>query len=166
MSQFVMLVFMALFFMQAMSINLENLNNIKKISKFGDMDSILLTLAFDDLPGLRIQRMSAGDEEFGDPSNYPYLTVASPSCHDTSTTRAWYEEDSERKTRFAKQVLFQNFVSWFSYLLHCCPEFGIILWVEISSLTNYLQSWWVLPPISFLWLERIHHPPKSSYQVL
>ena len=51
--------------------------------------------------GLRIQRMpSEPDTEFGIPANYPYMCVASPSCHDTSTTRAWYEEDPDRRQRF------------------------------------------------------------------
>lgn len=55
--------------------------------------------------GLRIQRMPSGlGEEFGDPSTYPYLIVASPSCHDTSTMRAWYEEDTERRHRFFHQA--------------------------------------------------------------
>ena len=55
--------------------------------------------------GLRIQRMPGEPgQEFGDPSTYPYLTVASPSCHDTSTTRAWYEEDADRRHRFFYQV--------------------------------------------------------------
>ncbi|CAL8472202.1 g11744 [Coccomyxa elongata] len=54
------------------------------------------------LVGLRIQRMpSEPDTEFGDPANYPYMCVASPSCHDTSTTRAWYEEDAARRQRFS-----------------------------------------------------------------
>ena len=40
--------------------------------------------------GLRIQRMAMdGNDEFNDPSNYHYLTVASPSCHDVQPTRAW-----------------------------------------------------------------------------
>lgn len=56
--------------------------------------------------GLRIQRMpSEPDCEFGDPGLYPYMTVASPSSHDTSTTRAWYEEDPERRGRFYYQAL-------------------------------------------------------------
>ena len=55
--------------------------------------------------GLRIQRMSASPgHEFGDPASYPYMTVASPSCHDTSTTRAWYEEDADRRERFWQQA--------------------------------------------------------------
>lgn len=39
--------------------------------------------------GLRIQRMPPNDGEFDRPAEYPYLTVCSPSCHDTTTTRAW-----------------------------------------------------------------------------
>lgn len=51
--------------------------------------------------GLRIQRMpSEENQEFGNPAGYDYMTVASPSCHDTSTTRAWWEEDAERRERF------------------------------------------------------------------
>ncbi|GFH23191.1 uncharacterized protein HaLaN_20769, partial [Haematococcus lacustris] len=42
------------------------------------------------LVGLRIQRMSTEPgREFNTPSAYPYLVVASPSCHDVLTTRAW-----------------------------------------------------------------------------
>ena len=55
--------------------------------------------------GLRIQRMpSEPGLEFGDPSAYPYMCVASPSCHDTSTSRAWYEEDPGRRQRFYSSV--------------------------------------------------------------
>ncbi|CAL5220743.1 g2802 [Coccomyxa viridis] len=58
------------------------------------------------LIGLRIQRMpSEPDADFGNPANYPYMCVASPSCHDTSTTRAWYEEDADRRQRFYNNAL-------------------------------------------------------------
>ena len=58
------------------------------------------------LIGLRIQRMpSEVDAEFGDPSIYPYMTVSSPSSHDTSTLRAWYEEDVERRQRYFCKAL-------------------------------------------------------------
>lgn len=39
-------------------------------------------------------------QEFGCPANYSYWTVAAPSCHDTTTMRAWYEEDEARRERF------------------------------------------------------------------
>ncbi|KAL7197782.1 hypothetical protein ACSBR2_020328 [Camellia fascicularis] len=58
------------------------------------------------LIGLRIQRMpSEPDLEFGIPSQYPYMTVCAPSCHDCSTLRAWWEEDEERRCRFFKNVI-------------------------------------------------------------
>lgn len=58
------------------------------------------------LLGLRIQRMpSESDLEFGIPSHYDYMTVCAPSCHDSSTLRAWWEEDEERRRRFFKDVV-------------------------------------------------------------
>ncbi|PKI31931.1 hypothetical protein CRG98_047649 [Punica granatum] len=58
------------------------------------------------LVGLRIQRMpSEPDLEFGIPSQYSYMTVCAPSCHDCSTLRAWWEEDEERRRRYFKAVV-------------------------------------------------------------
>ncbi|GAA0156538.1 hypothetical protein LIER_14016 [Lithospermum erythrorhizon] len=58
------------------------------------------------LIGLRIQRMSSeAGLEFGIPSQYPYMTVCAPSCHDCSTMRAWWEEDDERRRRFFKAFI-------------------------------------------------------------
>ncbi|GAB4851804.1 4-alpha-glucanotransferase dpe2 [Ancistrocladus abbreviatus] len=61
------------------------------------------------LIGLRIQRMpSEPGLEFGIPSQYGYMTVCAPSCHDCSTLRAWWEEDEERRCRFFKDVVGSN----------------------------------------------------------
>lgn len=58
------------------------------------------------LLGLRIQRMpSTPGLEFDVPANYDYTTVCAPSCHDTSTLRAWWEEDEDRRARFFRDVL-------------------------------------------------------------
>jgi 4-alpha-glucanotransferase len=57
------------------------------------------------LLGLRIQRMPVGDEEFGIPADYEYMTVCAPSCHDSSTMRAWWEEDAARRDRYYKDIL-------------------------------------------------------------
>ncbi|KAJ4706736.1 4-alpha-glucanotransferase DPE2 [Melia azedarach] len=58
------------------------------------------------LIGLRIQRMpSEPGLEFGIPSQYSYMTVCAPSCHDCSTLRAWWEEDEERRRRYFKNVV-------------------------------------------------------------
>jgi 4-alpha-glucanotransferase len=47
----------------------------------------------------------AAGAEFALPSCYSYWTVASPSCHDTSTLRAWYNEDAARRERFYYRCL-------------------------------------------------------------
>lgn len=51
--------------------------------------------------GLRIQRMPSDSRElFGIPHSYNYLTVCSPSSHDTSTIRGWWEEDRGKTEQF------------------------------------------------------------------
>lgn len=58
------------------------------------------------LLGLRIQRMpSTPGQEFGIPAEYNYMTVCAPSCHDSSTMRAWWEEDEGRRSRYFRNVL-------------------------------------------------------------
>ncbi len=55
---------------------------------------------------LEIQRMpKENNVEFADTKSYPYLSVASPSSHDTSTVRGWWEEDSSASQRFYNQIL-------------------------------------------------------------
>ncbi len=55
---------------------------------------------------LYIQRMpKMSGVEFGHPSNAPYLSVSSPSCHDMSTIRGWWEEDYYRSQRYYNQIL-------------------------------------------------------------
>jgi 4-alpha-glucanotransferase len=42
---------------------------------------------------LEIQRMPKGNNRFGLVNQYPYFSVCSPSCHDMSTIRGWWESD-------------------------------------------------------------------------
>jgi 4-alpha-glucanotransferase len=42
---------------------------------------------------------------FGHPAFYPYLSVATPSSHDTSTVRGWWEEDPGRSQKFYYEIL-------------------------------------------------------------
>ena len=51
---------------------------------------------------------SETEVEFGNPANYGYMTVASPSSHDTTTLRGWYEEDASRRNRFSLQMLSED----------------------------------------------------------
>lgn len=49
---------------------------------------------------LEIQRMPKGNAQYGNPAGYDYLTVCSPSCHDMSTIRGWWEGDYDNASRF------------------------------------------------------------------
>jgi len=56
--------------------------------------------------GLRIQRMTDDPKkEFYHPREYDYLTVCTPSVHDTSTLRGWWEEDYDTSQRFYNRIL-------------------------------------------------------------
>jgi 4-alpha-glucanotransferase len=50
---------------------------------------------------LEIQRMPKSlGSEFFHPANAPYLSVVTPSTHDMSTVRGWWEEDQDKTQRF------------------------------------------------------------------
>ena len=55
---------------------------------------------------LRIQRMTDDPKkEFYHPREYDYLSVCTPSVHDTSTLRGWWEEDYDTSQRFYNRIL-------------------------------------------------------------
>jgi 4-alpha-glucanotransferase len=57
---------------------------------------------------LEIQRMPKDLlKEFSYPNDAPYLSVITPSTHDMSTIRGWWEENRERTQRFYNNVLGQ-----------------------------------------------------------
>jgi 4-alpha-glucanotransferase len=57
---------------------------------------------------LEIQRMPKNpDREFFHPDDAPYLAVVTPSTHDMSTIRGWWEEDRAKTQRFFNNELGQ-----------------------------------------------------------
>jgi len=61
------------------------------------------------LLSLEIQRMPKDpNREFFDPADAPYLSVVTPSTHDMSTIRGWWEEDRSRIERFYHQFLHKH----------------------------------------------------------
>jgi 4-alpha-glucanotransferase len=57
---------------------------------------------------LEIQRMPKDmNKEFFHPNDAPYLSVVTPSTHDMSTVRGWWEENRERTQRFYNYQLGQ-----------------------------------------------------------
>ncbi|MBN2663812.1 MAG: 4-alpha-glucanotransferase [Bacteroidales bacterium] len=92
---------------------------------------------------LEIQRMPKDEKiEFEHPNNYPYMSVATPSSHDTSTIRGWWEEDPSRSQRFYNQILGKQGGSPF----YCEP------WLvkDIIIQHIYSPSMWVVFPLQDL----------------
>ncbi len=58
------------------------------------------------LLSLEVQRMPKNPKiTFGHPAHYPYLSVATPSSHDTSTIRGWWKENVEQTQKFYNEIL-------------------------------------------------------------
>ncbi len=55
---------------------------------------------------LEVQRMPKDPKiTFGHPAAYPYLSVATPSSHDTSTVRGWWQENIAQSQKFYNEIL-------------------------------------------------------------
>ncbi len=83
------------------------------------------------LLSLEIQRMPKDvNTEFFHPNDAPYLSVVTPSTHDMSTIRGWWEEDRERIQRFYNDQLGQ----WGDAPLYCEA------WINKAIVLQHLYS--------------------------
>ena len=80
---------------------------------------------------LEIQRMPKNAAtQFFHPADAPYLSVVSPSTHDMSTIRAWWEEDRAISKKFYNEILGHPG----SALMYCEP------WINKEILLQHLYS--------------------------
>ena len=80
---------------------------------------------------LEVQRMPKNPtREFFHPAEAPYLSVVTPSTHDMSTIRGWWEEDRVKTQRFFNQELGQ----WGEAPLFCEP------WINKAIVLQHLHS--------------------------
>ena len=80
---------------------------------------------------LEIQRMPKDHHhEFFNPASAPYLSVVTPSTHDMSTIRGWWEEDREKIQRFYNNELQQ----WGEAPYFCEP------WINKAIVLQHLHS--------------------------
>jgi 4-alpha-glucanotransferase len=90
--------------------------------------------------GLNVQRMPSNPEvEFSHPNDAAYLSVVTPSSHDTSTVRGWWEEDRVRTQRFFETILGH----WREVAPFYCEP-----WVAREILVQHLHSpamWAIIP---------------------
>jgi 4-alpha-glucanotransferase len=83
------------------------------------------------LLSLEIQRMpKQTDREFFHPNDAPYLSVVTPSTHDMSTIRGWWEEDRKKIQRFFNYEMGQ----WGDAPYFCEP------WVNKAILIQHLYA--------------------------
>jgi 4-alpha-glucanotransferase len=81
--------------------------------------------------GLEIERMpKTPGTEFFHPNDAPYLSVVTPSTHDMSTIRGWWEENREQTQRFYNYMLGQYGEAPF----HCEP------WINKKIILQHLYS--------------------------
>jgi len=86
---------------------------------------------------LEVQRMPKNPKiAFGHPASYPYLSVATPSSHDTSTIRGWWEENTTQSQRYFNEILGNSFQAPF----FC--EASIVKQIVIQHL--YSPSMWTI----------------------
>ncbi len=91
---------------------------------------------------LEIQRMPKGATDFGETSKYPYASVCSPSCHDMSTIRGWWESDYDMAQKFYKKVMGKTGIA----PQNCTPEI-----VEFINEQHFeAPSMWAIFPIQDL----------------
>ena len=83
------------------------------------------------LLSLEIQRMPKDPQmQFFHPKNAPYLSVVTPSTHDMSTIRGWWEED-----RIVSQQFYNNELGqWGEAPAHCDA------WINEAIVMQHLQS--------------------------
>jgi 4-alpha-glucanotransferase len=80
---------------------------------------------------LEIQRMPKDiSREFFNPANAPYLSVVTPSTHDMSTIRGWWEEDRVKTQKFFNEELGQ----WGDAPFFCDA------WINKSIIQQHLNS--------------------------
>ena len=109
---------------------------------------------------LEVQRMPKNPKiTFGHPADYPYLSVATPSSHDTSTIRGWWEEDPGRSQRFYNQ----NLGNWGSSPFECTTD----IVRQIITQHLYSPSMWAIFPIQDLlgMDEQLRHPNPHAERI-
>ncbi len=82
------------------------------------------------LLSLEIQRMPKDPQrEFFHPNDAPYLSVITPSTHDMSTIRGWWEEDRQKTQRF-----FETLMGGYEAPVYCEP------WINRAVIMQHMYS--------------------------
>ena len=111
---------------------------------------------------LEVQRMpKASNKTFFHPTDAPYLSVVTPSSHDTSTVRGWWEEDKNKTQQFFNHEIGEKGQA---------PEF-CEPWINKAILAQHLYSpamWAIFQLQDFLGVDatiRRNNPKEEQINV-
>ncbi len=114
------------------------------------------------LLSLKIQRMPKETWlTFSSPHDYPYTSVCTPSCHDMSTVRGWWEESRAKTQKYYNEILRERGEAPF----YCEP------WIVEKIIRDHLSSssmWAVFPIQDLLGIDgnlRIENPHSERINV-
>lgn len=109
---------------------------------------------------LEVQRMPKKlGETFFHPKDAPYLSVVTPSSHDTSTLRGWWEEDRNLIQRYYNETL-----GWYGEAPQTCtPE---ILTAIVRQHLHSPAMWAIFPIQEYLGMsEKLRNPDVKSERI-
>jgi len=123
-------------------------------------DSVPVVLKRLGLLSLEVQSMPKRlGQRFGNPPEYPYLSVCTTSTHDTPTVRGWWEEDAATRQAFWREVMHQDG----DVPVECTPE--ICRFVIEQSLAGG-SMWCILPLQDWLGIDpRLRHPVAGDERI-
>lgn len=120
------------------------------------------------LLSLEVERMPKdANRQFSDPAQAPYLSVITPSTHDMSTVRGWWEEDRDLSRRFFHEILHQpGDAPWFcepwicrAVLLQHLYSPAMLSIFQLQDLFGIREDWRVEDPSS----ERVNIPAEPHH---
>jgi 4-alpha-glucanotransferase len=123
-------------------------------------DSVPVVLKRLGLLSLEVQSMPKRlGQPFGNPCEYPYLSVCTTSTHDTPTVRGWWEEDAATRQAFWREVMHRDGEA----PGECTPE--ICRSVIERSLAGG-SMWCILPLQDWLAIDpQLRHPVVAGERI-
>jgi len=123
-------------------------------------DSVPVVLKRLGLLSLEVQSMPKRlGQRFGNPDEYPYMSVCTTSTHDTPTVRGWWEEDAATRQAFWREVMHREGEA----PSECTPE--ICRFVIEQSLAGG-SMWCILPLQDWLAIDPpLRHPVAADERI-
>ena len=123
-------------------------------------DSVPMVLGKLGLLSLEVQRWPKRlGLKFGEPAEYPYLSVCTTSTHDMSTIRGWWEEEPEIRQQFFNEVMHRAGTA----PAECSPELCRFIVAQNLAAPS---MWCILPLQDWLGIDpQLRHPVAADERI-